>query len=36
MSKKKKVVAVAAILSAVIISFLGGHTFSKYVTEIKG
>ena len=36
MSKKKKVVAVAAILSAVIISFLGGQTFSKYVTEIKG
>ena len=34
--KKKKVVAVAAILSAVIISFLGGQTFSKYVTEIKG
>ena len=36
MSKKKKVVAVAAILSAVIISFLGGQTFPKYVTEIKG
>lgn len=36
MSKKKKVVAVVAILSAVIISFLGGQTFSKYVTEIKG
>ncbi len=36
MSKKKKIIAIVAILSAIVISFLGGQTFSKYITEVKG
>lgn len=36
MSKKKKVIAVVAILLAIFVSFLGGQTFSRYVTEITG
>ena len=36
MSKKKKIITIVAILSAIVISFLGGQTFSKYITEVKG
>ena len=36
MSKKKKIIAVTAILLALFVSFLGGKTFSKYVTEVNG
>lgn len=36
MSKKNKIIAIIAILLAVFISFMGGQTFSKYVTEVKG
>lgn len=36
MSKKKKIIVIVAILSAIVISFLGGQTFSKYITEVKG
>ena len=36
MSKNKKIIAIVAILSAIVISFLGGQTFSKYITEVKG
>ena len=36
MSKKKKIIATTAMLLAITVSFLGGQTFSKYVTEIKG
>ena len=36
MSKKKKIIATTAMLLAITASFLGGQTFSKYVTEIKG
>lgn len=36
MSKKKKIIAVTAILLAIFVSFLGGKTFSKYVTEVNG
>ncbi len=36
MSKKKKIILVVAILLAIIVSFLGGQTFSKYVTEVTG
>ena len=36
MSKKKTVLLVICILLAIILSFIGGKTFSKYVSEIKG
>ena len=36
MSKNKKIVAVLIILAAIIISFIGGQTFSKYVTQVNG
>ena len=36
MSKKKKIIAVVAILLAIFVSFLGGQTFSKYITEVVG
>ncbi len=36
MSKKKKIIAVVAILLAILVSFLGGQTFSKYITEVTG
>ena len=36
MSKKKKIIAVLAILLAILVSFLGGQTFSKYITEVVG
>ena len=33
---KKKIAITLIILSAIIISFIGGQTFSKYVTQVKG
>ncbi len=36
MSKKRKIIAISAILLAIIVSFIGGNTFSKYITEVKG
>ena len=36
MSKKKKVILTIAILSCITLAFLGGHSYSKYVSEIKG
>ena len=36
MSKKKTVLLVICILLAIILSFIGGKTFSKYVSEVKG
>ena len=36
MSKKKKIIATIAILLAILVSFLGGQTFSKYITEVVG
>ncbi len=36
MSKKKKIIAIVAILLAILVSFLGGQTFSKYITEVIG
>lgn len=36
LSKKKKIIAIAAILLAIVISFVGGQTFAKYITEVKG
>ena len=34
-SKKKKAVILIAILIAIILSFVGGKTFSKYVTQVN-
>ncbi len=36
MSKKKKIIIVAVILLALVLLFIGGNTFSKYVTEVNG
>ena len=33
---KKKAVIIIAILVAIILSFIGGQTYSKYVTEVRG
>ena len=36
MSKKKKIICVLAILSCIILSFVGGQSFAKYVSEVRG
>lgn len=36
MSKKKKIITLTAILIAIFVSFIGGQTFSKYITEVNG
>lgn len=36
MTKKKKIISIIAIIIAIILSFIGGQTFSKYVTEVRG
>ncbi len=36
LSKKKKIIAIIAILSCVIVSFIGGQSYSKYVSEVRG
>lgn len=36
MSKKKKAILIVAILSTIILSFIGGQAFAKYITQIKG
>lgn len=36
MIKKKKIIIVAVILLALLLLFIGGNTFSKYVTEVNG
>lgn len=36
MSKKKKILLVVAILSCIIVAFIGGQSFSKYVAEVRG
>lgn len=36
MSKWKKAIILLAILLAIILSFIGGQTFSKYISEVKG
>ena len=33
---KKKVLVILAILTAVIVSFVGGQSYSKYISEVKG
>lgn len=36
MSKKKKVIFIIAVLSCIILSFIGGQSYSKYVSEVRG
>lgn len=36
MNKKKKIIATIVILASILLAFLGGQTFSKYITEVKG
>ena len=36
MSKKKKIILAIAILSCIILSFIGGQSYSKYVSEVRG
>ena len=36
MSKKKKIIITVVILSCIILAFIGGQSFSKYVSEIRG
>ncbi len=36
MTKKKKIIIAIAILSCILLSLIGGESFSKYVSEIKG
>ena len=36
MSRKKKVIAIVAILLTILMSFIGGHTYAKYTSEVEG
>lgn len=36
LSKKKKVLIAVAILSCIVLAFIGGQSFSKYVSEVRG
>lgn len=36
MSRRKKIVIIVSILLAIVLSFIGGQTFSKYLTKVKG
>lgn len=36
MSKKKKIILVVAVLSCIMLSFIGGQSYSKYVSEVRG
>ncbi len=36
LSKKKKIVLIVAVLSCLILSFIGGQSYSKYVSEVRG
>lgn len=36
MSKKKKAIIAVAILSCIVLAFIGGQSFSKYVSEVRG
>lgn len=36
MSKKKKIILIVAILSSILLAFMGGQSFSKYVSEVRG
>lgn len=36
MSKKKKIILSIAVLSCILLSFIGGQSYSKYVSEVRG
>ncbi|MCI8759971.1 MAG: hypothetical protein HFJ34_02425 [Clostridia bacterium] len=36
MSKKKKILFIIAILSCILLAFVGGQSYSKYVSEVRG
>lgn len=36
MTNKKKIVVIVAILSMIVVSFMGGQSFSKYISQVKG
>ena len=36
MSRKKKAIFIVAIVSTIVLAFIGGQTFSKYVAEVRG
>lgn len=36
MSKRKRILLIVSILAIIILSFIGGQTYSKYVSEVKG
>lgn len=36
MTNKKKILIILAIISAIVVSFIGGQSFAKYISEVKG
>ena len=36
MTNKKKILIILAIVSAIVVSFIGGQSYAKYVSEVKG
>ncbi len=36
MSKKKKVILIVAVLCGILLAFIGGQAYAKYITEIRG
>lgn len=36
MRKKKKIILIVAILSCILLAFIGGQSYSKYVSEVRG
>lgn len=36
MSKKKKITLIITVLSCIILAFIGGQSYSKYVAEVRG
>lgn len=36
MSKKKKIIMAVAVLAIVVLAFIGGQAYAKYITEVKG
>ena len=36
MTNKKKILIILAIISAIVVSIIGGQSFAKYISEVKG
>ena len=36
MTKKKKIIAALSILAIILLAFVGGQAYAKYITEVKG